>query len=481
MFALRVVVTFRVPVAEYREDPYALEARLAHQIAVVLNVPPHQFCLRCQCTTALADVEVMIFGPHFLSDALSAVLPPKPRGAAREEAGLPELAADGSEEAADPPAGFPPRDDVADLWDELETAVEEEELENAVSCKLIDVLTVPRDLAGPALLSIDSVPEREVECSWCHNLIVDWQVYGHKQSICPKRQVDCPLGCGFPLLADELEDHLACACPKRLITCRWGCGETIMAELQQDHEERLCPKRVVTCICGMEMLAEEKPRHEAKLCSLRVIHCNWCGLPLQAWTLPKHKFTCTRAKGMVTELHGACWANKHDEVKRLLEDNGNLESQDGRGNYPIHVAACIDDATLVDFLLNAKSSVHARDKAGQTPLMRAAARGSAEAAQVLVHARSDLGAQDREGLTALALATFASSERIQKMIFRAAAYRDTSGDNFQSAVGIGRFIYDELAMQRSKHEIKKEPVTVVAEVKEQPTINIPPRENSDTD
>ena len=40
----------------------------------------------------------------------------------------------------------------------------------------------------------------------------------------------------------------------------------------------------------------------------------------------------------VTELHGACWANKHDEVKRLLEDNGNLESQDGRGNYPIHVA-----------------------------------------------------------------------------------------------------------------------------------------------
>merc|ERR1719235_2237807 len=224
------------------------------------------------------------------------------------------------------------------------------------------------------------------------------------------------------------------------------------------------------------MIADDKERHDAKLCKLRVIHCNWCGLPLQAWTLAKHKFTCTRAKGMATELHGACWANKPEEVKRLLEDNSNLDSQDARGNSPLHVAACIDDAALVDLLLNARASVHARDKHGQTPLMRAAARGSAEAAQVLIHARSDLGAQDREGLTALALATFSSSERIQKMIFRAAAYRETSGDNFQTGMGIGRFIYDELAQQRSKlPDGKKEGVKVVAEVQDQSTHDFPPK------
>jgi|ERR1711924_219590 len=128
-----------------------------------------------------------------------------------------------------------------------------------------------------------------------------------------------------------------------------------------------------------------------------------------------------------------------------------------------------------------------RDKQGQTSLMRAAARGSAEAAQVLIHARSDLGAQDREGLTPLALATFAASERIQKMIFRAAAYRDSSGDNFQTNMGIGRFIFDELAQQRSKlPETKKEAVTVVAEVKDQSTHDFPPKkppkkEESDSD
>jgi ankyrin repeat protein len=178
---------------------------------------------------------------------------------------------------------------------------------------------------------------------------------------------------------------------------------------------------------------------------------------MQAKALYQHKFTCTRAAGVASELHGACWSGALEDVKRLLADNANINCTDARGNTPLHVSATVGDYVTLDMLLTAKASVHLIDLEEQTPLMRAAARGSVEAAQSLVYGKSDLSAKDARGLTALALATFAGYERIQKLLLRAGAREPKNGDAFNASSGLGRFIHDELAGSRPRLEWKDPP------------------------
>jgi ankyrin repeat protein len=101
----------------------------------------------------------------------------------------------------------------------------------------------------------------------------------HRDNECPKRRVECELGCGTTTLwADEAASHAANVCPYRSVLCRFGCGESMPAHETLEHEEKYCAKRVVECLCGVLLQCDSFRAHKVAECSEQLVTCpQGCG------------------------------------------------------------------------------------------------------------------------------------------------------------------------------------------------------------
>ena len=99
-----------------------------------------------------------------------------------------------------------------------------------------------------------------------------------------------------------------------------------------------------------------------------------------------------------TSLHIAASSNKPKLIETLLRTCGSLlDVQDGDGRTPLHIAADMDNISIVKQLLIAGARVDTCDKNQDTPLHLAAGKSSSELFQWLILNKSSLQSRNRDG------------------------------------------------------------------------------------
>jgi Ankyrin repeats (3 copies) len=85
----------------------------------------------------------------------------------------------------------------------------------------------------------------------------------------------------------------------------------------------------------------------------------------------------------------------------VVMNKSTVNSRDGTGSSPIHVASKINDIDMVCRLVEWGSLINCQDNSGKTPIMIAAMKGFREMAELLLELGGDLNVQDHKGYTAV--------------------------------------------------------------------------------
>uniref|UniRef100_A0A9J8AVY5 Ankyrin repeat domain 28 n=2 Tax=Cyprinus carpio TaxID=7962 RepID=A0A9J8AVY5_CYPCA len=93
-----------------------------------------------------------------------------------------------------------------------------------------------------------------------------------------------------------------------------------------------------------------------------------------------------------------------DEVRSLVFKKEDVNVQDNEKRTPLHAAAYLGDAEIIELLILSGARVNAKDNKWLTPLHRAVASCSEEAVQVLLKHSADVNARDKNWQTPLHVA-----------------------------------------------------------------------------
>uniref|UniRef100_A0AAZ3RH15 Serine/threonine-protein phosphatase 6 regulatory ankyrin repeat subunit A n=1 Tax=Oncorhynchus tshawytscha TaxID=74940 RepID=A0AAZ3RH15_ONCTS len=93
-----------------------------------------------------------------------------------------------------------------------------------------------------------------------------------------------------------------------------------------------------------------------------------------------------------------------DEVRSLIFQKEDVNVQDNEKRTPLHAAAYLGDAEILELLILSGARVNAKDNKWLTPLHRAVASCSEEAVQVLLKHSADVNARDKNWQTPLHIA-----------------------------------------------------------------------------
>ncbi len=120
-------------------------------------------------------------------------------------------------------------------------------------------------------------------------------------------------------------------------------------------------------------------------------------------------------------------AGKYQEAKDLFGTQ-DVNSTDEDGNTALHIAAMMDEADLVNFLIVKGAKVELKNKDGNTPLLVAAKHNATNAGATLTLYRADIFAKDSDGRTALEVAVAQGESWFPTMINpQTASLRDENG------------------------------------------------------
>uniref|UniRef100_A0A667ZST4 Ankyrin repeat domain 28 n=1 Tax=Myripristis murdjan TaxID=586833 RepID=A0A667ZST4_9TELE len=93
-----------------------------------------------------------------------------------------------------------------------------------------------------------------------------------------------------------------------------------------------------------------------------------------------------------------------DEVRSLIFKKEDVNTQDNEKRTPLHAAAYLGDAEIIELLILSGARVNAKDNKWLTPLHRAVASCSEEAVQVLLKHSADVNSRDKNWQTPLHIA-----------------------------------------------------------------------------
>ena len=106
----------------------------------------------------------------------------------------------------------------------------------------------------------------------------------------------------------------------------------------------------------------------------------------------------------VQEFLEACKQGNIEDVKRLLEQNVDVNAKDNYGQTALMLAEGEGHTEIVEILIDNGADVNAKDIYGKTALMWAAINGHTEIVEILIDNGADVNAKDNDGQTALMLA-----------------------------------------------------------------------------
>lgn len=87
----------------------------------------------------------------------------------------------------------------------------------------------------------------------------------------------------------------------------------------------------------------------------------------------------------------------HPYIQWALDKGLGVNSQDGNGCTPLHIAADMDDGNTVDFLISKGADIEAVNKNGETPVLTAFACGSEMSAEYLIKQGAQYKKFDAQG------------------------------------------------------------------------------------
>uniref|UniRef100_A0A673HGP3 Serine/threonine-protein phosphatase 6 regulatory ankyrin repeat subunit A n=1 Tax=Sinocyclocheilus rhinocerous TaxID=307959 RepID=A0A673HGP3_9TELE len=123
-----------------------------------------------------------------------------------------------------------------------------------------------------------------------------------------------------------------------------------------------------------------------------------------------------------TPLHAAAYLGDAEIIELLILSGARVNAKDNKWLTPLHraVASCSEEAVQV--LLKHSADVNARDKNWQTPLHVAAANKAVRCAEALVPLLSNVNVSDRAGRTALHHAAFSGHLEVSEQPFACASF-----------------------------------------------------------
>ena len=88
-------------------------------------------------------------------------------------------------------------------------------------------------------------------------------------------------------------------------------------------------------------------------------------------------------KENITLLHDIIYRRNYALCEKLITGGIDISTKDSEGNFPLHVAAEVNDADIMNLLIENKADVNDRNNAQQTALHLAAQNGCKEAFDAL--------------------------------------------------------------------------------------------------
>ena len=111
--------------------------------------------------------------------------------------------------------------------------------------------------------------------------------------------------------------------------------------------------------------------------------------------------TLTKEQILDKQLLDAAANGNSEQVERLISLGADVNTVDGRGYTPLHLAAVTGHTDILNLLIGEGADVNAKDDSGQTPLHLAASNGHTNIVKLLIGAKADVNAQDRLNKTPL--------------------------------------------------------------------------------
>ena len=121
---------------------------------------------------------------------------------------------------------------------------------------------------------------------------------------------------------------------------------------------------------------------------------------------------------------------RYDEAKEIFKTKTDINSVDKNGDTALHVAARVNEADLVSFLIIKGADTEIRNNDGDTALHAAIKNSAIDAAKVLAIVHGDIFAKDANGNTALELALAKGDRWYDAMITsQTGGIRDVDGES----------------------------------------------------
>lgn len=256
----------------------------------------------------------------------------------------------------------------------------------------------------------DECPKRLVTCSNCQDPVVASTIKDHQRLTCRARIVACRKGCGHHMQEQEVDIHEVTTCPHRLVACPNDCGLNLMQITLDHHIQHDCTMRGTPCRhgCGVTVAFSRLETHERR-CPQRLIDCGHgakrCARPLGLWVRNRQLTTCGAHKQ--TALLGAIQAHDHDLVAYLLDhvDVSEVDREFTNGFTPLTMAINVNDAYIVQLLLQHGANVNGETSRSRTPLSEACLSQNFAILELLLENRANIKAVNRHHLSVLEYAT----------------------------------------------------------------------------
>jgi len=110
-----------------------------------------------------------------------------------------------------------------------------------------------------------------------------------------------------------------------------------------------------------------------------------------------------------------------NDVRRCLDASADIDARDKDGLTPLHRAAQLGTAEIINMLLDAGADIESRTETGTTPLHYAAYRTDKNALNVLLETGANIEARTKKGYTPLHYAAGWGTEEILNALLDAGA------------------------------------------------------------